>query len=75
MEKQKRKQVIKETDWEESSGNVFADLEFDQPEEILARAKLLRSVNTLIRNSKLSEKEVAKQLGITQKKSFHAFNR
>ena len=58
----------KETDWEESSGNVFADLELDQPEELLARSKLLHQVSTLIKNSKLSQKEVAKKLGITQPK-------
>jgi predicted XRE-type DNA-binding protein len=58
----------KETDWEESSGNVFADLELDQPEELLARSKLLYRVSTLIKNSKLSQKEVAKKLGITQPK-------
>ena len=34
----------KESEWEESSGNVFADLELDQPEEILARSKLLYRV-------------------------------
>ena len=58
----------KETDWEESSGNVFADLELDQPEELLARSKLLHRVSTLIQNSKLSQKAVAKKLGITQPK-------
>ena len=58
----------KETDWEESSGNVFADLELNQPEELLARSKLLHRVSTLIKNSKLSQKEVAKKLGITQPK-------
>ena len=58
----------KETEWEESSGNVFADLELDQPEELLARSKLLYRVSTLIKNSKLSQREVAKKLGITQPK-------
>ena len=58
----------KEIDWEESSGNVFADLELDRPEELLARSKLLYRVSTLIKNSRLSQKEVAKKLGITQQK-------
>jgi len=40
----------KETDWEESSGNLFADLELDQPEGLLARSKLLDRVSTLIKN-------------------------
>ena len=58
----------KESEWEESSGNVFADLELDQPEEMLARSKLLHQVSSLIKNSGLSQKEVAKRLGITQPK-------
>jgi predicted XRE-type DNA-binding protein len=58
----------KKLEWEESSGNVFADLELDQPEELLARSKLLHQVSTLIQNSKLSQKEAAKKLGITQPK-------
>jgi predicted XRE-type DNA-binding protein len=58
----------KETDWEESSGNVFADLGLDQPEDWLVRAKLLHRVSILIKNSRLSQKEVAKKLGITQPK-------
>lgn len=58
----------RESEWEESSGNVFADLGLDQPEELLARSKLLHRVSTLIQNSKLSQKEVARKLGITQPK-------
>ena len=50
----------KQIEWVESSGNVFADLELDQPEELLVRSKLLHQVSTLIKNSKLSQKEVAK---------------
>mgnify|MGYP001441049133 CR=1 FL=1 len=58
----------KEKDYEVSTGNVFADLGLDKPEELLARAKLLDQVSTLIKNSGLSQKEVAKKLGITQPK-------
>ncbi len=55
-------------EYEKSSGNVFADLGLDQPEELLARAKLLNDVSALIKNSGLSQKEVAKKLEITQPK-------
>ncbi len=58
----------KETDYEVTEGNIFAALELDQPEELLAKAKLLRKVSTLIKNSKISQQEVAKKLGITQPK-------
>lgn len=54
--------------WEITEGNIFADLELDQPEELLARAKLLQQVSTLIKASKFSQQEVAKKLGITQPK-------
>lgn len=55
-------------EYEVSSGNVFADLGRDQADELLARAKLLDNVSTLIKNSGLSQQEVANQLGITQPK-------
>lgn len=55
-------------EYEISSGNVFADLGLDQPEELLARAKLLNEVSTLIKNSGLTQQKVAEKLGITQPK-------
>ena len=58
----------KETEYEVTEGNIFAALELDQPEELLARAKLLHQVSSLIKNSQLSQKEVAERLGITQPK-------
>lgn len=54
--------------YEDSTDNIFADLELDQPEELLAKAKLLSEVSSLIKTSKLSQQEVAKKLGITQPK-------
>lgn len=62
------KQSKENSDYEVSSGNVFADLELDQPEELLARSKLLNSVSYLIKNSGLSQKEVAAKLEISQPK-------
>ena len=55
-------------DYEVSTGNVFADLGCDKADELLARAKLLDNVSTLIKNSGLSQQEVAKKLGISQPK-------
>jgi len=48
--------------------NIFADLGLDQPEELLARAELMRQLGDLIKSSKLTQKEIAKKLGITQPK-------
>ncbi len=44
-------------DYAVSSGNVFVDLGLDQPEELLARAKLLCEVSRLIKNSSSIKKK------------------
>lgn len=58
----------KEKDYEMTEGNIFAELGLDQPEELLARSKLLTEVCKLIKSSKLTQKEIATALGITQSK-------
>ena len=58
----------KEKEYEVTRGSVFTALGSDQPDELLARAKLLDQVSSLIKNSGLSQQEVAKKLGITQPK-------
>ncbi len=60
--------MAKEKDYEVTEGNVFAALGRENSDELLARAKLLDQVSTLIKNSKFSQQEVAKKLGITQPK-------
>ena len=55
-------------EYEVSTDNIFADLGLDQPNELLAKAKLLHEVGGLIKNSNLSQSEVARKLGITQPK-------
>lgn len=57
---------MKNEEYEISTGNLFADLGLDQPDELLAKAKLLVQVSGLIKKSGLSQNEVAKKLGITQ---------
>lgn len=64
MDKQKEERP----GYEVSSGNVFQDLGLDQPEELLAKARLLNEVSTLIKNSGLPQKQVAEKLGISQPK-------
>ncbi len=51
-----------------NSGNVFADLEFDNPEEMLAKAELTRQIYELIKKKKLSKSAAAKLLNIDQQK-------
>jgi predicted XRE-type DNA-binding protein len=51
-----------------SSGNVFEDLELENPEECLAKAELARQINNLIKQKGFTQKEAAQMLGVTQPK-------
>lgn len=50
----------------ESSGNVFADLELDQPEEWIAKAELARQIGSIVRHRHLTQTAAADLLGTTQ---------
>lgn len=52
--------------FEESSGNVFADLDLDDSEELLIRSKLGHSVRMILEKKKLQQREIGKLLGIKQ---------
>src|ERR1700741_3255467 len=52
----------------ESSGNVFADLGIENPEEALAKSELARQIAKLIKKKKLTQKHAAGILGIDQPK-------
>lgn len=54
--------------YEESSGNVFADLGKENPEEALAKSELARQIAKLIKKKKLTQKRAAEVLGIDQPK-------
>ena len=58
----------KEKDYKVSSDNIFADLGLEDSEELLTRAKLMHQLGLLIKSSKLSQKQIAERLGITQPK-------
>jgi predicted XRE-type DNA-binding protein len=55
----------------ESSGNVFADLGFENPEEELAKAKLVQAISKAIDSEALTKAEVAGVLGIGQPDLFN----
>ena len=57
-----------ETMIEYGSGNVFADLGFPDPEEHLAKAKLVRAIGIAMKARRLTQVEAAKLLGIDQPK-------
>ena len=52
----------------ESSGNVFADLELDEPEEMLAKAELARRIGNILKRRRLTQGQAATLLGIDQPK-------
>lgn len=50
------------------SGNVFFDIGFppDEAQSLLLRADLMSEVERYVRKSRLTQKEAAKRLGVTQ---------
>jgi len=50
------------------SGNVFADLEFPDAEEMLVKAELVRQIYEVIRKRRLTQIKAAEILGIDQPK-------
>ncbi|MGH2388621.1 MAG: helix-turn-helix domain-containing protein [Chloroflexota bacterium] len=54
--------------YEVSSGNVFADLGFTDPEEELVRADLAHRIATIIEDRGLTQVEAAAIMGINQPK-------
>ena len=51
---------------ERGSGNVFADLGVDAPNEMLAKAKLASAILDVIEHRKLTQHQAAKILGTDQ---------
>ena len=58
----------KKPECNESTGNVFADLGIENPEEALAKSELARQIAKLIKKRKLTQKQAAEILGIDQPK-------
>ena len=59
---------MKRTDYKVSSGNVFADLGVDAPEEALAKAELTVKISEIIEAKGLTQAAAAKILGVDQPK-------
>jgi predicted XRE-type DNA-binding protein len=51
-----------------SNGNIFADLDLPQPEELLAKAGLAHQICTIIEERGLTQAQAAQVLGVTQPK-------
>jgi predicted XRE-type DNA-binding protein len=70
MRKEERKTTREESQVtiEQSSGNVFADLAHENPEEMLAKAELVQRIGDIIVERKLTQTKAASLLGIDQPK-------
>ena len=65
------KKVLKQDDAplvERSSGNVFADLDYPNPEEALAKSRLTRVIADILKQRGLTQTQAAELLGIDQPK-------
>lgn len=58
----------KKIEYQESSGNVFADLGVQKPDEALAKSELARQIAKIIKHRKLTQKQAAEILEIDQPK-------
>ena len=54
------------SDFEESSGNVFADMGLEDADELLTRAQLGYAVRQILRQRRLKQREIAQLLEIKQ---------
>lgn len=64
----------KQIEFEESSGNVFADLGLDDADELVARSQIGFHVYQLIKAKNLKQKEIGQLLGIAQPDVSHLMN-
>jgi predicted XRE-type DNA-binding protein len=62
------------TEFEESSGNVFADLGLDDSDALLARSQIGFFVFKILKDKKLKQREMAAVLGIAQPDVSHLMN-
>ena len=68
MKRVLKKKKYKGIEYEESSGNVFADLGVPNPEKALAKSQLVWEITKIIKKRKLTQFQVAKILKIAQPK-------
>lgn len=60
--------MSKKPQYDESSGNVFADLGIENPEDALAKSELARQIAKIIKKKRLTQKQAAEILSIDQPK-------
>lgn len=65
---------LKAIEFQESSGNIFADLGLKDSDELYARAQIGVHVFKILRDKKLKQREMADLLGIAQPDVSHLMN-
>ena len=61
-------------EFDEGSGNVFADLGLKDADQLLARAQIGYHVFKILKEEKLKQREIAEVLGIAQPDVSHLMN-
>jgi predicted XRE-type DNA-binding protein len=69
-----RKNEPVEIEFEESSGNVFADLGLEDASELYARAQIGFHIYQILEEKQLKQREIAALLGIAQPDVSHLTN-
>jgi predicted XRE-type DNA-binding protein len=70
----RKKARVKRPKVELSSGNIFADIGLENPEELLLKAKLGFEISELIQKKGLTQAEVAKRSALDQPKISRLLN-
>ena len=68
MAKRKPKSKAEDIEYTVSSGNVYADFGFRNPEEAQTKAELAMTITDIIKQKKLTQTQAAEMLGIDQPK-------
>ena len=61
-------------DYEESSGNVFADLDLPDADELYTRAQIGFAVYKILKKKDLKQREISRLLAISQPEVSHLMN-
>jgi len=69
-----KKSQLKKIEFEEGSGNIFADLGLKDADELYARAQIGFGVFEILKHKKLRQREIAAVLGIPQPEVSHLMN-
>jgi len=66
--------MTQEPFFEESSGNVFADLELEDADELFTRGKIGSQVIRILKQRNLKQREISQIIGIPQPEVSHLMN-